>query len=169
MKNTDVEYVSVGKVGSTYGVLGWVKVISFTEPSTNILQYKCWYLESRNGWTRIDITDSRKHGKNIIVKLANYDNPEQSRLLAGKTIAVLRSELPVLASGHYYWHDLEGLTVINHNGESLGEVIQVMETGANDVLIVKGKKEHAVPYLLNDVIVRVDLENKVIHVKWDVI
>lgn len=169
MKNANAEYVIVGKIGSTYGVHGWVKVLSFTETKTNILDYAPWYLENNNTWQTVEVTDSREHGKGIIVKLADYDNPEDSRLLAGKTIAVLRSQLPKLEEGDYYWDDLKGLTVIDQHGETLGEVIYLLATGANDVLVVKGKKEHAIPYLLNDVITRIDLVNKTIYVNWDVI
>jgi len=169
MENTNTEYISVGKIGSTYGVQGWIKVLSFTEPLTNILGYSPWYLEHANGWQPIQVTDHREHGKSIIVKLAHYDTPERSRLLAGKIIATPRSQLPALDTGNYYWHDLEGLTVINQQGKVLGKVVYLIATGSNDVLVVKDKKEHAIPYLLNNVIIGVDLTNKVIHVNWDII
>ncbi|MBV8802819.1 MAG: ribosome maturation factor RimM [Gammaproteobacteria bacterium] len=169
MEDTNTEYVSVGKIGSTYGIQGWIKILSFTEPLTNILDYSPWYLESVEGWQPAQVTGRRLHDKSIIVKLANYDSPERSRLLAGKIIAIPRSKLPVLNPGNYYWRDLEGLTVINQLGENLGKVMYVLATGSNDVLVVKGKKEHAIPYLLNDVIISVDLENKVMHVNWDMI
>jgi 16S rRNA processing protein RimM len=169
MKETDADYVNVGKVGSTYGIHGWVKIQSFTESITHILDYTPWYLEQGNDWQRIEVTDSRLHGKGIIVKFAGYDDPERSRLLAGKAIAVPRSSLPTLPKGDYYWNDLKGLTVINQHGEILGKVIYLLATGANDVLVVQGKKEHAIPYLLKDVIVNIDLVNKTILVNWDVI
>jgi 16S rRNA processing protein RimM len=169
MKNTEADYVSVGKIGSTYGVQGWVKILSFTESITNILDYTPWYLEDGKSWQRIDVTDSRIHGKGIIVKFAGYDSPEHSRSLAGKTIAVARAELPRLEEGSYYWNDLKGLTVIDQHGETLGEVIYLLATGANDVLVVKGKKEHAIPYILDDVITRIDMDKKIIYVNWEVI
>ena len=167
MENTQTDYVSVGKVGSTYGVQGWIKILSFTEPLTNILNYSPWFLESGSGWQLVQVTNYKEHGKSIIVKLANYDSPEHARLLAGKLIAIPRSKLPALIAGSYYWHDLEGITVINQQGETLGKVIYLLETGSNDVLVVKGKKEHAIPYLINDVIISIDLTNKVMYVNWD--
>lgn len=169
MENTQTEYVSVGKIGSTYGVQGWIKILSFTEPLTNILDYSPWFLQSPNGWQPVQVTSHKEHGKSLIVKLANYDSPESSRLLAGKIIAIPRSKLPILDAGSYYWHDLEGITVINQHGETLGKVIYLLETGSNDVLVVKGEKEHAIPYLLNDVIISIDLANKVMHVNWDLV
>lgn len=161
------EYVIVGKIGSTYGVQGWVKIQSYTELTADILTYTPWYLEDKNDWKRIKLEAGKEHGKGIIVKLPGYDNPEKARLLTGKRIAVLRSELPVLEKNEYYWSDLEGLTVINQSGLVLGKVIYLIETGSNDVLIVKGDNEHAIPYLPDDVVKSIDLEKKTMHVDWE--
>jgi 16S rRNA processing protein RimM len=166
MKSVEKEYVVIGKLGSTHGIQGWLKLYSFTEPATNIMIYKPWYLEEAVGWKLIKLEASKKHAKNIIIKLAGYDTPEQARLLTGKKIAVLRSQLPPLNKDTFYWSDLQGLTVINKNGAVLGKVIYLLETGSNDVLVVKGDKEHAIPYLV-DVIVNVDLASQVIYVNWE--
>jgi 16S rRNA processing protein RimM len=165
----DVKYVVVGKVGSTYGVQGWLKIQSYTEWVDNILDYTPWYLEENGGWQEVTLTGGQIHGKGIIVKFAGWDNPETARLLSGKKIAIDRVQLPTLKKDEYYWSDLEGLTVINQNGENLGVVSYIMSTGSNDVLVVKGDKEHAIPYLPDEVIKRVDLENRVIHVDWEII
>ena len=165
----DADYVVIGKIGSTFGIKGWVKILSYTEWTTQILEYSPWYIENGAAWKTIELTDSREHGKGIIVKIAGFDTPEQTRLLAGKKIAISRSQLPALAEDEYYWSDLEGLTVINQDGINLGKVIYLIATGSNDVLVVKGDKEHAIPYLLKEVIVRVDLENQVIYVNWDIL
>lgn len=165
------EYVIVGKIGSSYGVKGWVKVFSYTEEMTNILSFDPWYLEDGKQWKPIELQDSREHGKGLIVKLAGFDSPEHVKILAGKKIAVLRSQLPALKKGEYYWHDLEGLTVIDQKGETLGIVLYVLETGANEVLVIKDnkEKEHAIPYLPGKVITQVDLEKQEIHVDWELL
>ena len=168
MKSTETDYVVVGKLGSTHGIQGWLKLYSFTEPVTNILAYNPWYLEDAANWKLIKPEASREHAKGMIVKLTGYNNPEQARLLTGKKIAILRSQLPNLKKGGFYWSDLEGLTVINIDGSVLGKVIYLLETGSNDVLVVKGDQEYAIPYLA-DVIVNVDLANQVIHVNWELI
>ena len=82
-------------------------------------------------------------------------------------IAITRAQLPALPKNEYYWSDLEGLTVINQAGVVLGKVIYLIATGSNDVLVIKGDKELAIPYLQDEVITQVDLENGVIHVNWD--
>ncbi len=167
--SADPEYVIVGKLGAAYGVKGWIKVISFTEPLTNIFEYLPWQLGEKDHWKPIKVEDGREHGKGLVVKLAGTNTPEAAKLLTGKSIAVTRSQLPVLKKGEYLWSDLEGLTVINDDGTELGKVIYLIETGSNDVLVVKGEREHAIPYLPDNVITSIDLEKRVMHVKWEVI
>jgi 16S rRNA processing protein RimM len=166
MKIADTEYVVAGKLGSTYGIQGWLKLCSFTELPASILQYKNWYIQEDNDWQLIKLEASRVYSNKIIVKLAGLDNPEEARLLTGKKIAVLRSALPRLKNNEYYWRDLEGLTVINQNDVLLGKVSYILETGSNDVLVIKGDKECAIPYL-SDVIHSIDLKNQVIRVNWE--
>lgn len=161
-------YITIGKFGSTYGVNGWLKIHTYTEFGASILEYKPWLIPKGDaGWEEIQIEAGKTHGNGIIVKLPHIDNPEQARLLTGKLIAIHRDQLPKLKKNEYYWSDLEGLTVINKDGQVLGKVIYLMETGSNDVLVVKSDKEHAIPYLPGDVITCVDLAKQEIHVDWD--
>lgn len=170
MKNADKAYIVIGKFGSTYGVNGWIKILAYTEFGSNILEYLPWYIKHENDtWTTIKVESGRIHGKGIIAKLAGINTPEEARLMTGKTIAVTRSQLPALKENEYYWSDLIGLTVINANGEILGKVTYLIETGSNDVLVVKGEKEHAIPYLLGKVIKNIDLNNQEIHVDWELL
>lgn len=163
----DSEYVVIGKIGSTYGIKGWVKVQSFTQPITNISSYGTWYLENQNTWVPIKVEECRQHAKSMIAKLAGQQTPEEARKLAGKKISIKRTELPTLQKDEYYWRDLIGLEVINQNNKSLGNVIYLMETGSNDVIVVKGEKEIAIPFLRDSVIQKVDLTARVINVNWD--
>lgn len=169
MSHTNTDYVIVGKIGAAYGIKGWLKVISFTDPVANILDYHPWYLEEGQSWKLIPNKEGRTHGKGMVAHIAGIDNPEQARQLTGKTIAVLRSQLPALKKDEYYWAELEGLTVINQKDEVLGKIIYLIETGTNDVLIIKGDKEHAIPYLPGDVVTNIDMTNRVMHVNWDLI
>jgi 16S rRNA processing protein RimM len=166
--STDNEYIVVGKIGAPYGIKGWVKITSFTESPSDILNYDPWYLDEKKAWKVIDIDNGRQHGKGVVVKIAGFENPEQARLLTGRTIAIKRTQLPKLKNQEYYWSDLEGLTVIDQNDVVLGKVIYLMETGSNDVLVVKGEREFAIPYR-HDVVLSIDLETKVIRVNWDLI
>lgn len=170
MKNADETYIPVGKFGTAYGIRGWLKIHSYTEFGANILEYTPWYIEdTQTTWKMVKVEDAREHGKGIIVKLPDIDTPEAARLLTGKLIAIHRSQLPVLKEDEYYWSDLIGLTVINKDGSTMGKVIYIMETGSNDVLVVKGEHEQAIPFLLDSVIKKVDLEKKEIHVDWELL
>lgn len=163
-------YITVGKVGSTYGVRGWLKVQSYTELGTSLLEHKPWYLgNGNNEWSIMAIEEGRVHGKDIIVKLAGVDTPEAARLFTGKLIAITRSQLPKLNPNEFYWSDLVGLTVINKAGTVYGKVAYLIETGSNDVLVVKGDKEHAIPYLYGSVVLNVDLEKQQILVDWELL
>ncbi len=171
MKNANTPYIIVGKIGAPYGVRGWFKVHSYTEFGASILEYRPWYLSQANDqWSSAQIENGKIHGNGIIAKLVGINSPEEARLLTGKTIAIARSQLPVLKKDEFYWSDLEGLTVVNKEGQTLGTVSYLIETGANDVLIIKnGDKEHAIPYLPGKVVVNVDLEKQQITVDWELI
>jgi 16S rRNA processing protein RimM len=163
------EFIAIGKIGAPYGIKGWIKIFSFTEWTTNVFEYDPWYLENENGWQIIDVTDGREHGKGLIVKFAGFDTPEASRVLTGKKIAIKRSQLAPLKKDEYYWGDLEGLTVINKDGKVLGKIIYLLDTGSNDVIVIKNDKEHAIPYLPGSVVLSVDLVNRIMHVDWELI
>jgi 16S rRNA processing protein RimM len=168
MKNANTNFIVVGKIGSTYGVHGWLKIQVYTEFKADLLDYQPWYLQGLNDqWDPIQIEDGKLYGKGIIAKLPGIHSPEEARLLTGKTIAIARSQLAALNENEYYWSDLIGLTVIDQKGETLGKVIYLMETGSNDVLVVKGEKEHAIPFLLGKVITNIDLAKQEIRVDWE--
>ncbi len=158
--------VIIGRFGSVYGIQGWLKVISFTQPMTNILHYENWLINRASSWQPITITASKLHGKHILVKIADCTTPEQARQYTNIDIAISRGQLPTLTESEYYWADLEGLSVVNQQGIELGKVSHVFATGANDVLIVKGEKEHLLPYI-KQVILNINLAEKTLLVDWD--
>lgn len=168
MKNAET-YITIGKIGASYGVKGWMKIHAFTEFGASILDYKPWYLSQGKDktWQAITYENGRVQGKVVLAKLPGIDTPEAVRPLTGKYIAIQRSQLPTLHKGEYYWSDLEGLTVIDQHGQNLGVVTYLISTGSNDVLIVKGKIEQAIPYLPGSVITKVDLELGQIIVNWE--
>ncbi len=164
------EMVVVGRVGSPHGVRGWLKLFSYTQPTDHILQYSHWFIQKHDGWEPVDMAtlsiDSGNNGHYIRIKFAACNSPEAARLYTNLLIGVTRDQLPVLSKGDYYWSDLEGLTVINHEGILFGQVSHLFSTGANDVLVVKGDRERLLPYI-NDVILEVDLDKGQIKVNWD--
>jgi 16S rRNA processing protein RimM len=158
----------LGRINGLYGIRGWLKVYSYTSPITNIFNYSPWQLCLHGQWQTVSVCEKKTHGKGIIVRLESiHDRNEAARLL-GADIAVYRSQLPTAPEDEYYWADLIGLTVINREGITLGQVDHLLETGANDVLVLKGERERLIPFLLRRVVLEVDLTQRVLRVDWNV-
>jgi len=163
------DFIVVGKVLGAHGVRGELKVYSFTEPPANLLNYPHWTL--RDG-REVKLTASRQQGKNLLVRLEGVDDRDQAAQLGGEEICISRSELPALDDGEYYWHQLEGLQVIEQNGQLLGSIAELLATGANDVMRVLpcagslDQRERLLPYTAQCV-QKVDLAAGVVQVEWD--
>ena len=159
------EPVILGRISGLYGVRGWVKVYSHTEPKENILNYPTWLVGPEH--QSVQLETGKPHGKGIVAKLVGFDDRDQVAKLLGLDIAVPRRELPELEEGEYYWNDLIGLKVVNQDKQVLGCVDHLFETGANAVMMVKdGKEERLIPFLTGDVILNIDIEGGLIEVDW---
>lgn len=173
-----VDRLVMGRVTTVYGIKGWVKVYSFTDPMTNILNYRQWYLRYPNGREEaVKLDGGRVHGKGLIALFSGCADRDGAQRFAGAEILVDSRELPEPESGEYYWYQLEGLAVFARDdaGEdvNLGKVHHMMETGANDVLVVRGargsidRRERLVPWIEDQVIQHVNLDEGFIRVNWD--
>lgn len=140
---------------------------SYTEPREAILEYGHYFLSQGDGWRQVRVAEGKKHGKGVILRFDGVDDREQAAMLIHREIAVARDVLPAAGDGIYYWADLEGLRVEHRDGTDLGRVAYILETGANDVLVTDGKPERLIPFILNDVVLDVDLVNGVIRVEWE--
>ncbi len=160
------QQVLVGRIAGIFGVKGWVRVFSYTNPPENILRYAPWSIGDERA-ARYEVTDGAAHGRGTIAHLRGVDDREAARTLIGSPIRVPRECFGKAGKGEYYWFDLLGLEVVNEDGESLGRVDQLLETGANDVLVVRGARKRLVPFVKGSVIKQVDLEAGVIRVSWD--
>ncbi len=166
--------VIVGRIMGVHGVRGWVKVYSYTDPLYNILGYRPWWLEVSGEWREIRVNGGQRHGKSLIAQLADCtDRDEAHERFVGCQVAVPRAALPVLNSGDYYWRDLVGLRVRLDDGRDLGVVDTLMDTGANDVLVVRGdgvsldREQRLIPWIPEQVIGPVDAQNGTVTVFWD--
>jgi 16S rRNA processing protein RimM len=158
--------VTVGRVVGLFGVRGWVKVFSHTRPREAILEYSPWYIEHDGAWRAVDVAEGRAHGRGIVARLEGYGERDQAASLIGADVAVMLSQLPAAADDEYYWAQLEGLRVVNLAGQELGYVSHLFETGANDVLVVRGARERLIPFA-KGVVQRVDLAAGAICVDWN--
>ena len=164
--------IVVGRIGRTHGVKGWLKLQSWTSPAENILEFAHLAVGTKNGLERLRIDQSRWQSGNLLVHFEGYDEPELAGRFTGCEVAVEASELAELEAGEYYWHQLQGLRVINLAGENFGRVGHLLETGANDVLVVEPEagsiddRQRLIPLVWERVVRRVDLQACVIEVDW---
>jgi 16S rRNA processing protein RimM len=173
--NTEVEEsestpIVVGSIGAPYGVRGWVKINSFTQPSENLFAYP-WLLERSGVWQAVQLDEFRDHAGGFVAKLATVEDRDQAALLTNCKIGEERGELPDLSEDEFYWEDIIGLHVFNQDNVELGTVAEIFATGANDVLVVRGhgaqKSEHLIPLVFDKFVVKVDLEAHRLDVYWD--
>ncbi|MBC8944351.1 MULTISPECIES: ribosome maturation factor RimM [Xenorhabdus] len=169
-----VDPIVLGKLGSAYGIRGWLRVFSSTEQAEDIFEYQPWFIQRAGQWQHIELETWKYHNQDMIIKIKGVDDREAANLLTNCELVVDSSKLPKLEAGDYYWKDLMGCQVINTAGYNLGTVQDMMETGSNDVMVIKanlkdafGIKERLVPFLDGQVIKKVDLATKTIEVDWD--
>ena len=177
------EKIVLGRITGVYGVKGWLKVFSYTDPMESIVDYNPWFIRPENrksaSWTRVKLKAGKRHAKTVVVKLEHCNDRDQAQVYIGSEIAIEPQQFEAAKDkDEYYWRDLIGLRVINQQDIELGVVKTLMETGANDVLVVaseeaaqdgsdKKSKERLVPWVMQDTILAVDLDQGVIEVDWD--
>ena len=158
--------VVLGTIAGPHGTCGWVRIHSSTEPPENILRYTPWHVERNGRWSPVGVAEGRMQGRGVIARLDDCHDRDEALRYRGCEIAVEHSRLPELEDGGFYWADLVGLRVATTGGVDLGEVERMMETGANDVMVVRGELERLIPYLPGTVVQSVDVERGAIVVDW---
>jgi len=159
--------VTLGRVSGLFGVKGWLKVHSYTDPWESIVEFETWILRSGNEEQTVELEGGRKQGRTVTVKLKAIDDRDQARALIGAEIAVERNALAPCEPGEYYWIDLEGSAVVTAEGEPLGRLDYVFATGGHDVMVVDGDRQRLIPFVQDKVVREVRLEQRVIVVDWD--
>lgn len=166
----------IGRLGAPFGIKGWLKVQSFTSPAANLLDYRKVYIGRNGDWRQVEIVDGREHGAGLVVHIKGCDDRNQAETLARLDIAIDREALPALDEGEYYWDQLIGLKVFTDVSGSevlLGVVDGLLETGANDVLVVKpcvgsiDGQERLVPYAPGQFVLEIDVAAGRMRVDWD--
>lgn len=158
----------MGRVIAALGIKGWVKVKAFTETADGLADYPVWWLEEKSGWTPVAVEDTALSNKGLGALLKGVNDRNAAERLRGTNIGLPRDQLPQLDKDEIYWIDLIGLAVRNAKSESLGTIDNLLETGANDVLVVKAEDgtERLIP-LIPQVVLNVDRENRLVTVDWE--
>src|SRR5271154_3812712 len=158
--------IQLGFVGAPYGVRGWVKLRSHTDPPERLLEHRNLMLGRDSLWQNYRIEASGRSGGALTVKLTGVEDRDQAQALRGAQVCVPRSELPPRDDKDFYRADLVGCEVVNLEGVELGTVRHFMETPAQVLMVVRGAQEiwiPAVPQHLR----RVDLQARRVVVDWD--
>jgi 16S rRNA processing protein RimM len=163
------ERLIVGQINGIFGVKGWVKIFSHTDPRDNIFNYSPWQIHVKGEWKEVKVEEFQKHagGKALVAKLENIHDRDVAREFMGCEISILRSQLSQ-DDDEYFWIDLIGCEVTNQDGIVLGEVTDLVETGAHDVLRVKGEYGDLIPFVMDEFIVSIDKNTKKIRVNWEI-
>jgi 16S rRNA processing protein RimM len=161
-----IHRILVGRISGVFGVNGWVKVFSYTEPRENVVTYSPWLLIGRDGEFRKEVIAGRRHGEVVVAHLRDVHDRNAADALVGADIQVCREQLGTLSAGEYYWVELIGLEVEDLQGAALGRVDHLLRTGANDVLVVTGERQRLIPFVRGEIVKVVDLDSGVMRVDW---
>lgn len=168
--NAEAARVEVGRIVAVHGVRGGIRLESWTEPRTRIFSYQPWTLVWPDGTERsIEGACAAGRGKGVLARLPGFDDRDQAATLIGARIFVPRAALPALDAGEHYWTDLEDLQVLTREGVNLGRVSHLLETGANDVLVVVDDdgRQRLLPWAPGTFVLEVDLAARRMVVDWD--
>jgi 16S rRNA processing protein RimM len=164
--SNDMGYVAVGRLLGPHGVRGEIKVHYLTEQKETLLSFPNWLLGPEGGPMRgYTLVSGRSNAKGLIVRLGGIEDRDAAQALSGIDIWLLRSQLPELDQDQFYWADLIGSKVVTEDGEELGEVQHLFETGANDVMSVNYDGEERLIPFTSEVVLRVEADNKVVVVR----
>ncbi len=163
MKKEDL--LRIGVISSTHGIHGEVKVFPTTDYPEQFEELESVFLDNDNTLLPMEIENVRYFKDKIILKFKNYDNINEIECYKGKDLLITRQQAVPLEEGEYFISDLIGSRVVTDNGRELGELFDVLETGANHVFLVKkqDRKELLLPYI-PDCVLEIDIENKLVTV-----
>jgi len=168
MKKDSERRILLGRVTGAFGIRGELKLESWTEPRLAIFNYQPWILRTPAGQeSEISGVRGREASKTLVATFPGVDDRNVVEAMRGTEIYIARSALPPPKPDEYYWVDLEGLDVQTVDGVKLGRVSHLFDTGANDVLVVRGDRERMLPFVLDDVVKSIDFDANLIVVDWD--
>ncbi len=160
-------FILMGDIGAAHGIKGWVRVRSFSEPREKLFDYGAIYQLRDGQYTLIEIEKKQTQGPRMLMKLAGINNRNDAERLTGVQLYIQQDALDILPDDEYYWHQLVGMRVIGADGETLGQVDSLLETGTHDVLVLKHQnKKRMIPFVMGDIVTRISQEAQEIHVHW---
>ncbi|MBL1128352.1 MAG: 16S rRNA processing protein RimM [Chloroflexi bacterium] len=157
-KAAEPSFLTIGQVSKPHGVHGEVRVILHTDVPERFTWLKEVYV-GQNSSRLVAVEGARLHQNMVLLKLAGYDDREAAETLRGAWLQVPEAEAIPLAEGEYFLYQIEGLTVVTDTGELLGTLLEVIETGANNVFRVVGPRGEVLLPDTREVILDIDFDN----------
>ena len=169
--------IEVGRIADAWGIKGWFKVLSHSADPQALFSSKRWFIlpsekgaKTFSGVLKLSIREAKTHSDTVVATAQDVDDRTAAEALKGARIFVSRASFPTAEKDEYYWVDLIGLAVVNREGVALGDVRELLSTGAQTVLVMDflqdGKpQERLIPFVaayVDDV----DLVKRVITVDW---
>jgi len=166
----DDKKIYLGKITGVHGIKGWLKIQSFSSPPENILNYPSWIINNQGEEELYSIEQGRKQNNKIVVKLEKINDRNTAESLINSKIQIQRSDLPKLSNENYYWSDLVGLSVLNSEEKVIGKIESLIETGANDVMVIITLKDERIliPFVMHEIIKEVNVELNYIKIDWSI-
>lgn len=155
----------MGRIAAPFGLKGWMRIRPYTAAARNLLDYRTWWVEQEGDWREFALAEGKVQGRALIARLEGCDDRDAAARFRGKAVAVPRAALPQTRADEFYWAELIGLRVVNAARQDLGRVTRILQTGANDVLVVEDGRERLIPFIAQ-VILEVDRGAGVIRVDW---
>jgi 16S rRNA processing protein RimM len=156
----------MGRIGAPYGVKGGFHVIPFTDDVDALTHYKTWWIGTEDDCTELAIAECRVHGNGLVARFSSINDRDIIALERSKLILMPRDLLPDPDPNEVYWTDVIGLKVLNLQDQELGYVDRLLETGAQDLLVVKqGNNERLIPFV-EPIVVEVNVTQKQVVVDW---
>lgn len=164
------DLVVMGRVAAPYAVSGWLKIHTFTQELDSLLAYPVWRIGKPGQWRTCRLLEGKVHGQTLLVSLEGIGDRNTAETVQGFEVAVERAELPPPAEGEYYWDQLTDLEVVNQQGDVLGRIVGILESGAHELIRVQGEyegkaKEWLIPFVAAKVI-SIDLTAQRMVVDW---
>ena len=155
--------VELGRVIGAFGIKGWIRLYSYTDPPEGILRYRRWHLAGRE-WK---VVEGHAHGRAVVASLEGVADRDAAIALYRAVIEVPRAALKKPKRGEFYWTDVLGSEVVGTTGARLGTLHSVTHNGAQDVMVVKGERDRLIPFVSGPIVKSVDSAAKQIVVEWE--
>ena len=164
--------IVLGRVVAPYGVQGWLRIHAFgDDPLAWGRMRNLWVSKDESAaselWRAVDLEQIKPHGDGVVIKFKEVSDRDSAEQFSPCVVGAPREALPETRPDEYYWSDLIGLKVVNASGVEFGRVVSLLESGANDVLVVEGQDRQRLLPFVGQIVRSVDVKAMQVLVDWE--